>query len=460
MPSFVNLPPELILHVIAQEDKWRPAPGVFSLETGRRKALLMSLCRTCAYLRSIVQPKLYETVEITEITRRSRHRSLRLLTWTITSRPDLAAKTKTLLLKLGGFSRETVRSRDIIAIPEPAEELKARDSLLCTLFSNLPNLLELDFKDNDRTDYFWTRLFTSASDGRRNECTLPALQSLSIHPHHTRAAPFNLADLTSCFAQPGLRTVSIKFAASFEHHPRWGSIALQPHSIHLTTLELTNCHVPPRALQTLLLACIELKKFVYDCPTVGPMYGALMKLQETDYFGFVDPRLDEVMSSVRPQEVLYALTSCVGSLEELELVFDSDVRRNPHGLKPLSFSRFERLRKLRIQQRVFSLLDRLPKTLECLALSDCFYRTFCDPDWAKYQDIRSLTQCPTLQQLSMAGVLGGPRLEELEQQASHCKYGTLRKDGNLIQSHRPRFMAFHINGLEIHLTNNISLNSI
>lgn len=450
MPSFVDLPSELILHIIAQ-DTIRP-PGVFSLGTSRRKALLTSLCRTCRYFRDIVQPKLYETVEITEITRTCRHRSLRLLTQTITSRPDLGAKTKTLVLKLGGFSRETVRSQDTVVMPEPIEDLKARDALLSMLFSELPNLLTLELKDSDRSDYFWTQLFTPSHDEKKSGRVLPALRHLSIHPYNARTAPFNFSDITVCLAQPGLRSLSMKFAASLEQHPTWNPVILQPHSIYLTSLELISCHVPQCTLQLLLQACIDLKRFVYDCPHVNPMFGAIMGLAETDYSGFDDPRHVELIYSVISAELLLALNSCVDSLEELELAFDLHAHRNPLIPIPLSFSRFERLRRLRVQERLFSLLNRLPPALESLALSDYRFPSLNKTDWTNYQNIKSITQCFTLQQLSMTGEFSQmPFLKDLEQEASHCSYGTMRERGNLVQSHCPRSMTFHVDDLEIHL---------
>jgi hypothetical protein len=95
MTSLLDLPPELILNIIDQFDTfWRASPDIFDVQDDRTKTLL-NLCRTC----------LHQVVGVSRHTEAGSFRTLSQLTETVTRRPDLARKTKTLLLKLGGLRK-------------------------------------------------------------------------------------------------------------------------------------------------------------------------------------------------------------------------------------------------------------------------------------------------------------------------------------------------------------------
>jgi hypothetical protein len=186
MTALLDLPPELILNIIVQFDTfWRASPDNFDVQDDRTKTLL-NLCRTCHYLRNIAQPPLHQIVGVSRHTEAGAFRTLSQLTETVTRRPDLARKTKTLLLKLGGLRKTDGASflpwKDFAS----SDRQPVAEDALFYLVPYLKNVTSLELQTDDRKDDLWKAIW---SIGGREEQSFPKLQDLSVRPYFGKRQP-------------------------------------------------------------------------------------------------------------------------------------------------------------------------------------------------------------------------------------------------------------------------------
>jgi hypothetical protein len=222
MTSLLDLPPELILNIIDQFDTfWRASPDNFDVQDDRTKTLL-NLCRTCHYLRHIAQPPLHQVVGVSRHTEAGAFRTLSQLTETVTRRLDLARKTKTLLLKLGGLHKSNGASflpwKDFAS----SNRQPVAEDTLFNLVPHLENVTSLELQTDDRKDDLWKAIWSIEN---HEEQFFPKLQTLSVsrilgpvshvsihlittmeHALTNSRSLVNLADFTSLLTRSTLRT--------------------------------------------------------------------------------------------------------------------------------------------------------------------------------------------------------------------------------------------------------------
>jgi hypothetical protein len=319
MTSLLDLLPELILNIIDQFDTfWRASPDIFDVQDDRTKTLL-NLCRTWHYLRNIAQPPLYQLIGVSRHTEAGAFRTLSQLTETVTRRPDLARKTKTLLLKLGGL--RTTDGASFLPWKDfsSSERQPVAEDALFNLVPHLKNVTSLKLQTDDRKDDLWKAIWSIES---REEQSFPKLQDLSVRPYFGTRQPckytpynymehaltnsrslVNLFDFTSLLTRSTLRKFSLRSGASSP------DLELAPRSIYITKLALVDCFMPPKILEILIKACADLRSFQF----------VRMGLQsEVSY----DKILEMTKSDVKTLFELHmapALAHCKNSLEELIL---------------------------------------------------------------------------------------------------------------------------------------------
>jgi hypothetical protein len=163
MTSLLDLPPELILNIIDQFDTfWRASPDIFDVQDDRTQTLL-NLCRTCHHLRNIAQPPLHQVVGVSRHTEAGAFRTLSQLTETVTRRPDLARKTKMLLLKLGGLRK----TDGALFLPwkdfASSDRQPVAEDALFNLVPHLKNVTSLKLQTDDRKDDLWKAIWSIES---------------------------------------------------------------------------------------------------------------------------------------------------------------------------------------------------------------------------------------------------------------------------------------------------------
>lgn len=180
MPSLLDLPPELMLNVLSHFDTfWRASPDIFDVQDDRTKSLL-SLCRTCHHLRNIAQPVLHEIVGVSRHTEKDALRVLSRLLETVESRPDLAKKTKTLLLKLGGLRRTSGAWSLLQNVSVKGNREPVAEDMLYSLVPHWQNVTTLELRTDDRKDDLWRAIRATQI---RDEDFFPKLQSLTVRPY-------------------------------------------------------------------------------------------------------------------------------------------------------------------------------------------------------------------------------------------------------------------------------------
>jgi hypothetical protein len=185
MTTFLDLPPELVLNILDQFNSfWQASPDVFDVQDDRVKTLLSLTC-VCRALRQFAQPVLHSVIGVSRHTEKDAHRTLTQLTRTINCRPDLAHKTRTLSLKLGGLTKAS----GVIFFPKcssnPRGEPIAED-LLCNLVPSLQNVTSLTWMTDDRRDSFWRKIQATTRD---ENTFFPNIQTLSVSPYFSRRIP-------------------------------------------------------------------------------------------------------------------------------------------------------------------------------------------------------------------------------------------------------------------------------
>lgn len=185
MTTLLDLPPELVLHILDQFNLfWQASPDVFDVQDDRVKTLLSLSC-VCRALRQFAQPVLHTVIGVSRHTEKDAHRTLRQLSSTLESRPELAQKTRTLSLKLGGLTKAS----GVLFFPACSSNLRGEpiaEDLLCNLVPKLQNVTSLTWKTDDRRDSFWRKIQATILD----EITFfPNIQTLSVSPYFSRRIP-------------------------------------------------------------------------------------------------------------------------------------------------------------------------------------------------------------------------------------------------------------------------------
>jgi hypothetical protein len=275
MSQLPDLSAELTLNIIDHFDAfWRASPDIFDIFDDRTKALL-NLCLTCRCLRNIAQPVLFEVIGIYRQTEITALHTLSPLVRTFSARLDLAQKTRSLLLKLGGLKTgkrgkgKTTFYGHLTRFFQGAEQLVAED-LLCYLVPLLQNVTSLDIRTDDYKEDLWRSIRESQNCG---EGVFPKIQSLSVRSYlgrdflqlpceclsnhanifgaNVHGLSVNIADFAPFITQTTLRTFSMNTGAILPYKPNW-ILHLKPQSVYMRELELTSCDILLSALTHLV----------------------------------------------------------------------------------------------------------------------------------------------------------------------------------------------------------------
>jgi len=370
MPSLVELPNELLLHIVSI---LRETKGIAP------QAALASLCLTSRRLNDIAQPILFTAPQLYLLRGSDPLRHWWQFARTVLETRDLALRVRKLSLEAPAYDdddgEEEIASLRFDIDQCSAVKSAVNEDLGSQLFVH--RLATLLITPLEKLEHLYLHLTTTANNtiirilhlsSKTYLSHVPRLKGLYVEPIANRKFPDLAVAMENVLLSPYLQRLSVQSLTFIEPFPlTWRGPQVQP--LELVELHLRGCYVMLSFIEPWFEACRHLKAVTFTS-IADDAEGRFIQLRRPHY------------RKLTPMQLLRALRSCTGTLERLDADFrgvyeldclsvsfvEDELPDLGNDFTYESFQEFTQLRHLRVEAVRFRDVGTLPSSLETLTL--------------------------------------------------------------------------------------------